>query len=59
MTNIIKKRLSASGELPEEEVEKQDHFFKEVAEDGIDKEARWLKKRHKDSFRIQEVNCGG
>ncbi|AEK22793.1 Hypothetical protein Ccan_06730 [Capnocytophaga canimorsus Cc5] len=45
--------------MPEEEVEKQDHFFKEVAEDGIDKEARWLKKRHKDSFRIQEVNCGG
>ncbi|WP_372474695.1 hypothetical protein AB4865_05395 [Capnocytophaga sp. ARDL2] len=32
-------------ELPEEEVEKQEHFFKEVAEDGVDKEARWLKKR--------------
>ncbi|WP_147292188.1 transposase [Bergeyella zoohelcum] len=27
-------------ELPEEEVGKQEHLFKEVAEDGVDKEAR-------------------
>ncbi|EKB58269.1 IS5/IS1182 family transposase [Bergeyella zoohelcum] len=34
-------------ELSEKEVEKQAHFFfffKEVAEDGVNKEARWLKK---------------
>ncbi|MFJ1364967.1 hypothetical protein ACILDU_00790 [Capnocytophaga canimorsus] len=29
---------------------KQDHFFKEVAEDGVDKEARWLKKGTKTYF---------
>ncbi|WGU67630.1 hypothetical protein QIU18_05005 [Capnocytophaga canimorsus] len=46
-------------ELPEGEFEKQEHFFKEVAEDGVDKEARWLKKRHENLFRIQEANCGG
>ncbi|MFJ1425246.1 hypothetical protein ACILD6_02180 [Capnocytophaga canimorsus] len=34
-------------ELSEEEIEKQEHFFKEVAEDGVDKEARWLKKGSK------------
>ncbi|CEN47169.1 hypothetical protein CCAN2_1780024 [Capnocytophaga canimorsus] len=28
--------------MPEEEIEKQEHFFKEVAEDGVDKEARCL-----------------
>ncbi|GIM58978.1 hypothetical protein [Capnocytophaga canimorsus] len=38
-------------ELPEDEVQKQDHFFKEVAEDRVDKEAIWLKKRHKNLFR--------
>ncbi|CEN44899.1 conserved hypothetical protein [Capnocytophaga canis] len=31
-------------ELPEGKVEKQDHFFKEVAEYGVDKESRWVKK---------------
>ncbi|EKB58521.1 hypothetical protein HMPREF9700_01973 [Bergeyella zoohelcum CCUG 30536] len=44
------KGLLASSELPEEEVEKQDHFFKEVAKDGVDKEARWLKKGIKTYF---------
>ncbi|WP_241694735.1 transposase [Capnocytophaga canimorsus] len=37
-------------ELSEEEVEKQDHFFKEVAENRVDKEARWLKKGTKTYF---------
>ncbi|MFJ1323180.1 hypothetical protein [Capnocytophaga canis] len=36
--------------MPEAEVEKQDHFFKEVAEDGVDKEAKWLKKGTKTYF---------
>ncbi|GJQ05106.1 IS5 family transposase ISMac22 [Capnocytophaga canimorsus] len=37
-------------ELSEEEIEKQEHFFKEVAKDGVDKEARWLKKGTKTYF---------
>ena len=37
-------------ELSEEEIEKQEHFSKEVAEDGVDKEARWLKKGTKKRF---------
>ncbi|WP_404812888.1 transposase [Capnocytophaga canimorsus] len=31
-------------------MEKQDRFFKEEAEDGVDKEARWLKKGTKTYF---------
>ncbi len=37
-------------ELPQEEVENQENFFREIAENGVDKEARWLKKGKKTYF---------